>query len=159
MDLTKIRMNIAAPCALAFALVGASIYTMLTCKDCQPFLDYQKTLSPKLKLLYKHVLDERTRLYIHGTILGLVLAFATTYVIYNNLSPFANGCLFTVIVLGTQYLYYNLMPKSLHMLPNLETKEQVDQWHNVYHHMKSRYLIGFVLGMVGFFMLSYFTRK
>jgi hypothetical protein len=41
-----------------------------------------------------------------------------------------------------------LMPKSDYMLNHLKTSEENKKWLNVYNSMKSRYFIGFVLGIL-----------
>lgn len=142
-------------CIVAAAFIGASVYTMLTCESCPPFNQYKSSLSPELKQLHDKVAEERRNLYLMGLIIGTVLAFG--YLWMNNLSlnPLKHSCTFVAIALVTQYMVYTLTPKKYHMLPNLKSSDQIQGWYNVYHHMKGRYHMGMILGVVGYFLLAW----
>lgn len=142
-------------CVISLALLGASFYTMLTCKQCQPFLKYQQSLNPIQQKLYQYTVYERTKLYVHGMILGILLASVYLYFTKGRIEPIKNSCIFTSIILTVQYLYYSLAPKKLYMLNILTNKDQVNNWLDVYKTMKFRYHMGLLLGIIGFFMLSY----
>ena len=73
----------------------------------------------------------------------------------NKTSTMLQGCIFTVLSLGTAYFYYTLMPKSDYMLLHLTTPEQNQLWLNIYKHMKTKCHVGFLIGMVGYFFLAY----
>jgi len=141
-------------CLIAFALLGSSLYTMLNCAECDPFKSYQDSLSPELAQLYNQVKEERVTIYLQGLVLGTLSALAYIWFWRGNLNPLANSCIFTSIAMGVQYLYYALMPKKYHMLPNLESPEQVHNWYLVYKHMKKKGHLGMLLGVLGFLLLS-----
>ena len=71
-----------------------------------------------------------------------------------NLTDAANGCIFTLITMGTAFLYYMLMPKSKYMLEVINDDEQNELWLEVYREMQLRYWGGFLLGVVGFALIG-----
>jgi hypothetical protein len=143
-------------CLISYAFICASLYTILQCKNCQPFVKYEKSLNPIQLKLYKYSIHERTKLYVHGLIIGVVLASLFIYLTKShNHPPTYKSCMFSAIILLTQFLYYNLSPKKIQMLPILDSKEQIMNWLEVYNTMKFRYHFGFLLGVIGFFLFSY----
>lgn len=142
-------------CVIAAIFIGASIYTMLTCKSCSPFLEYQQSLDAEQAQVYKNVVEERQHIYLTGLVLGTLLSFVYLYVNNLGLNPITNSCVFVSIALFTQYLYYVLYPKTHHMVTMMKDKSQLKKWHAVYKHMQYRYHLGMVLGLIGYFLLSY----
>lgn len=142
-------------CLISFAFIGASILTLLQCKNCQPFLKYRKSLNGEQLAIYDSVIDERTNLYLYGLVLGIIFAAIYLYLVKGTVNPMAHACVFTAIALTTQYMFYTLAPKSIYMLNVLNSKEQVDNWLDIYKLMKKKYHIGALLGMAGYGLLSY----
>lgn len=141
-------------CLVATIFVAASVYTMLTCKTCGPFQDYRQSLTEEQIALYEQIIDERQKIYLHGLILGTVVAVAYLYWVSGTLNPLAHSCAFVGIAMAIQYIYYQLAPKSAWMLNSLTNKEQVDNWLEVYKFMKGRYHTGMLLGAVGYMALA-----
>jgi hypothetical protein len=153
-------MNISSTaCMVAFGLIGASLYTMMKCEDCPPFNAYKDSLSSELLRLHSAVVNERMTLYMKGMGLGIALAFMYLWKTKGTVSPVGNGCVFTAIVMVTQYLFYTLSKKEYHMLPNLQTTEQVNGWYAVYGYMKQRYHVGMLFGLVGYYLLGWAMSK
>ena len=142
-------------CLVAAIFLGASIFTMLTCKSCSPFVEYENSLNLKQKLVYKQVVSERQSNYIKGLVLGSVIALFYLYFNLGTINPLRHACIFVAIALFVQYLYYNLVPKSIYMLEVLNTPDQVKKWLEVYKTMKMRYHIGMLLGLIGYFIFAY----
>ena len=63
-------------------------------------------------------------------------------------------CVFIVIALGTNYLFYGLHPKSTYMLLHLNSREQNEAWLNIYKEMKLRCKLGLLLGVIGYVLLG-----
>lgn len=142
-------------CLIATIFVVASVYTMLTCKHCSPFLEYEQSLSPQQKLIYEEIVSERQRIYLTGLILGTVLAFLYLYMNNLSLNPLENSCVFVAIAMLTQYFYYKFTPKSRMMLSYMQNQDQINKWLDVYNHMTFRYHFGMLLGLIGYFIFSY----
>lgn len=142
-------------CAVAFLFIGASVLTMITCKTCSPFIEYERSLDEEQHAVYKQVVNERQKIYLHGLCLGALLAFGYLYFTGQSMNPLTNSCIFVAIALFTQYCYYMLYPKSEYMVTLMRNKDQLQKWQNVYKHMQYRYHVGMVLGVVGYFLLSY----
>ncbi len=127
------------------SFLGASISTMLVSKDQMESL--RKLLSPELAAKYESIARERAMHYIQGLLLGMTIS----YIVLQKLrisNQFHKLSVFFGITLCTAVLYYFLMPKSDYMLNHLKSTEQTKAWLEIYKTMKSRYLIGFVLGAI-----------
>jgi len=146
-------------CLVATVFVVASIYTMLTCKTCSPFIDYEQSLNPAQLAVYKQVVKERENIYLIGLVIGILFSFAYLYMNNLGLNPLNNSCIFVSIALTTQYLVYMLYPKTNYMVTLMENKDQLNKWLAVYKHMQYKYHIGMVLGFVGFFLFSYGVQQ
>jgi hypothetical protein len=144
-------------CLISFLFIGASLYTMFTCETCTPFKEFKKSLSPNQISLYENVARERQNLAGQGLILGTIFGLLYLYMCKDSLNILANSCLFTAIVLLTQYLYYILMPK-ITILQELKTQDQIEGWYKVYKFMQYRYHLGMLLGAIGYFMMSYYMN-
>lgn len=163
MELIKIdygsnKLNISF-CLVSAIFIGASIFTMLTCKTCTPFKDYYAVLNDEQKGIYKEVVDERQKSYIYGLVLGTVVGLIYLYFVRGTLNVISHSCGFTAVVLFTQYMFYQMYPKKVYMLQVLEAGDQIDKWLDVYKHMKFRYHYGMLLGLVGYLLLSYGVLK
>ena len=105
-------------------------------------------LNEQQKKKYKNIVKERLNNYIQGMVLGLILGFVYIQIVPE--SDLTRACMFTVIVLGTNYFYYILKPKSDYMIRHLNTKQQREAWLNIYKEMQFRCKMGFVLGVISF---------
>ena len=143
-------------CLIATGLFGGKIYLMINYDKTKLLHNFDALLNNEQKERYRRIMKERLTIYIHGMIIGLLLGF-----LYLTRTPNKNtgrACLFTVIVLGTNYLYYMLKKKSDYMVPHLETKEQRVAWLNIYREMQYRCKMGFVLGIVSFMLFGIFLK-
>jgi uncharacterized membrane protein len=140
-------------CLLATGLFGSMLYTMLNYKKSKIMKRFSDSLSPEQSNLYKQIMKERMTIYVKGLILGLVVGLI--YLNYNTHKQMSRACIFTVIVLGINHLYYGLVPKTKWMLPSLSTEEQRTAWLEIYKEMKYRCIMGFVLGSVSYILLGY----
>jgi len=122
---------------------------------------YQQQLPDELKILYKNIVDERTRIYYFGYILGFILA---TIIIYynvqigkNRMSTSSLVCSVVAISFLTNYFYYILSPKSDWMLNHIKDDIQVKAWLGMYRGMQIYYHTGLVLGLfaVGFYGFAF----
>lgn len=153
--MVEVNFNNSLLCLVGFMFLTGSIYTMMSCKNCTPFIEYRNSLSPELRDIYVDVVSERTNIYLQGLVLGVFLAMLFLYFSKGNLDVLGNSCVFTGIATVVQYFYYVLTPKTVYMLPLLENQEQVQLWHNVYKTMQSRYHTGMLIGFIGYFAFAY----
>lgn len=149
-------------CLLAVGAFASMLYMVLYFNGDSALTKFPKSLSPDQLILYNKVIKERMTLFLQGLILGLLLGF-----IYLNYSKSGSAnddvtksqCVFTLLVLGTVYLYYSLYPKQYSMMPTLRDDQQRGLWWDIYTEMKKRSLYGFLLGVVAFLMIGYVIRK
>ena len=146
-------------CAVATALIVASIFTSCSCIGFITRSDviqkYQKSLDGELLNTYKTVVAERLRIYFTGAAIGLLLALAY---LYTTRTTGYNWCMFAAIILVVQMFYYLLSPKSTYMVNHLRTDEQRQLWTEVYRTMQLRYISGMLVGAIGYFVLGYGLR-
>ena len=139
-------------CLIGSGFLGSSILTMLASKKSKNFVEFNNVLTPQQRETYKKITQERMNIYIQGLVIGSVLAVLMSQMV--KLDKNKKVCLFVVIALGFNYAYYSLYPKSTYMLQHLTTKEQNQAWLNIYKEMKTRCMVGFLLGLVGYIVLG-----
>ena len=143
-------MSCGITCLIGFAFIGSMVAFMVRSKD---HSEFEQLLDESQRSVYKKIVAERLKIYLRGFFLGLVLAILV--LTFNKKGTSANKvCLFIVIALGTNYLYYLAHPKSAYMLNYLKGSEQVDAWLEIYKDMKKTNLIGFILGIIGYLLIS-----
>ena len=139
-------------CLIGSGFLGSSILTMLASKKSKNFVEFNNVLTPQQRETYKKITQERMNIYIQGLVIGSVLAVLMSQMV--KLDKNKKVCLFVVIALGFNYAYYSLYPKSTYMLQHLTNKEQNQAWLNIYKEMKTRCMVGFLLGLVGYIILG-----
>jgi uncharacterized protein YacL len=130
---------------LGLGLLGGSLSTLTVCKTQKDIL--KRTFSNDLDKKYEKIIVERRNHYIMGLVIGMCLSYlvANSMVVANK---FTRITLFIAITLGTAFIFYMVMPKSDYMLNHLRTPEENKKWLEVHKMMKSRYYMGFILGIV-----------
>lgn len=141
-------------CAISTGFIFASLYTMMVSGN--EHVNLAKVLDADTVKIYDNIKKERMQLYLHGLVIGLIVA---TLILYLNRDTMtnttANVCTFVLIVAVVNYFYYNLMPKKDWLLNHLKTPEQNKQWLSVYKQMKYKWHMGFLIGLVGYGVLCY----
>ena len=140
-------------CIIGASLLGGTISTMLYSKNKNSNI-LQDRLNPQQIVIYNKIVKERRNHYLQGNILGLILAL----IYFFNSGKFerkTNICAFVLIAMTTSYYYYTLKPKTDYMLRHLTDTLQVEAWLSKYNTMKRRYHIGYLLGGLGYLLLSY----
>ena len=135
-------------CVVGSAFLGTSILTMMASKQSKNFVNFRKLLNQRQLEIYEGVTKERLSIYIQGLILGVLLAVLVTF--NSSLRGTNKLCVFVVIALGVNYLFYSLHPKSTYMLLHLTSQQQNEAWLNIYKEMK----LGLLLGVVGYILLG-----
>lgn len=139
-------------CLIGAGFLGSSILTMLKSKNSGTFKKFDHLLNIKQKEIYKKVINERASIYTQGIIIGTILGLLSMSMIKTN--KISKVCIFIVIALGFNYLYYMLYPKTTYMLLHLTNQKQNEAWLNIYTEMKKRCILGFILGVIGYFILA-----
>jgi uncharacterized protein YacL len=142
-------------CAIASAFLFSSLIMMINIKYCSLQKDFMKTLDDNQLKIYKEIIDERFRLYITGSIIGLILGLTFLYFSENIENKYQRVCIFISLTMITQFIFYELSPKTKYMVSYLNTKEQNKKWVEMYKYMKSKYKIGFLLGIIGYIIFAY----
>jgi hypothetical protein len=147
-------MNCYVSGLLGLGMVMASLSTMTISK--RESNKFKKVLSPKLKLIYDRISSERKKNYLHGLILGLIIAtiiFKFKFLKISN--KYHQMSTYLAITLVVTIFYYTLSPKSDYMLKHLKTPTENKAWLQIYKVMKNRYIVGFILGSLSSLPFSY----
>lgn len=149
-------------CLLSSGLIFASIYTMIVGKYNQKTIKFIGTLDSIEQLeMYTRIQAERIVIYLQGQILGML--FAIFYLYYFRDSTNYSYCYFSLITFIITIIYYLLKQKKHKMNDYLKTKEQKEMWEESKQSMKTTYIFGFILGLIGYIILgkivNYFLNK
>lgn len=148
--------NCILSCSLGFGLIVAYVVMMLTSKDNIVFQKFLNNLDENQAKIYKGIVAERLHIYLWGLFFGTL--FGGIYLVYGSKNNF-NICLFLVIVFGFTTLYYYLYPKDKYMLTYLKNNIQVNDWLDIYKFMQRRFLLSFVIGIIGYGLVGYTIVK
>jgi uncharacterized protein YacL len=147
------------PCLIAFVLLTVQVVTMLNTRMSPHFKTLDSVLNESQRKIYKKISMERLRIYLEGMVLGLLLALLAVHMLGKKMAFYPKVCLFVIVVIMTNTLYYMIYPKSDYMVKHLETPEQKQAWLNVYKDMKLKHAIGIISGLVGYTLLGYGSMK
>lgn len=140
-------------CLMASALFGSMIYIMLNPRKSEIINEFQSSLTKEQNQVYAEIVNERMKIYLIGLVVGLVLGFL--YLQFNTSKTVSRTCVFTVLVLFTSNVLYLIAPKSKYMVTYLNTETQRNAWLKVYKEMQYRQVIGTLLGIIAYVLLSY----
>jgi uncharacterized protein YacL len=136
------------------ALLGGSIATLTVSKEQHNIL--RNVFSDKLDKKYENISNERRNHYIIGLVMGIIISL----IVVKNVSIvnyFKRVMLFLTITFATAIIFYSIMPKSDYMLNYLKTPEEISKWLDVYKTMKTRYFMGFILGLLAAIPISHIS--
>jgi len=144
-------------CVVAAGLIGSQIPFFFRTQAELLNHAFVQSLNDEQRAIYANIVQERFRLFMIGSILGLILGLLYIwYAIRNNIHSGMRICVAFAILIGVPYMYYSLMPKSDWMLLHLSNQQQVAGWLDVYRYMKGKCHAGFALGVVGYLLLCLF---
>lgn len=141
-------------CVLGAGLLFSSIVCMATSKNAGYHADFQNLLSPDQMNKYKDIVNERLSIYIQGLLIGVILGLIVVSML-DRVSSLNRVCVFVVVALVFNVVYYLLMPKTSYMLQHLNSTEQINAWLRVYKVMRQRYILGFFVGIIGYAVFAY----
>jgi uncharacterized protein YacL len=145
-------MSCISTCLIGSGFIGSSILTMLSCAKGKKHKHFVSLLDDNQRTIYEKIVNERMSIYVQGLIIGIVLALLVTSMV--KITKTQKVCLFIVIVIGFNFLYYSLVPKSTYMLLHTYNKDQNAAWLNIYKEMKMRHIVGFILGILGYYIFA-----
>ncbi len=143
-------------CLIGAVLVGSMIAVMMG-KNSAADKQFKASLSADQYAKYETIRQERLQIFIQGIALGAVLAAVYVVMYAKQYGTLINSCVITTLVLGTCYLYYTVMRKTM-MLQYL-SHQQVPLWTDLYREYQYRSAMGMIIGAVGFFVISWGLSK
>jgi ABC-type Fe3+-siderophore transport system permease subunit len=150
-------------CGVSAVFLIGMIYMNYATYQSNIIVNYQAQLPEKLRKTYSNIVDERTRIYYFGYILGFLLSlmiiFYNVQIKKDKFSPLSLVCMVVAVSFVTNYFYYTLSPKSDWMLNHITTPDQNKAWLAMYRGMQVYYHTGLVLGLfaVGTFAFAFRT--
>ena len=140
-------------CLLAGGFIFASIYSMIISKYNKKTINFIGTLDSVEQLeMYNRVQSERLIIYLQGQILGMTLG--VIYLFYFKNNSRYSYCYFSLITYIITIIYYLLKPKQYKMNDYLKTDEQRKLLQESNESMKTTYVFGFILGLIGYIVLA-----
>lgn len=144
-------------CAVAIVFLFSMLYMTLTIDKDKMTENLQKHFDETHVEYYKKVVKERTRIYLTGFGIGLVLSLILLFIMKYKMKKISNLviiCTCIAVSYTTMYLYYTLSPKMDLMVVQLDKKEARIAWQNYYNNMKNKYHISMLLGVVFSFLIN-----
>jgi hypothetical protein len=149
-------------CSISAVFVIGMIYMTNAMSKSNIIKKYQEELPNELLDIYLSIVEERTRIYYTGYILGfllsLILILYTTQVQHAKMSTSTMVCTTVAIAFLTNYFYYILTPKTNHMLDHVTTPEQTKAWLAMYKGMQYYYHTGLTIGLVAVGIFAFAFR-
>lgn len=140
-------------CLIATALFASMLYMMLNPRKSDIINAFQSHLTPEQNSIYVEIVNERMKIYLISITIALVIGFL--YLQFNCNKSVSRVCVFTVLVLFISTVLYLIAPKSKYMVTYLTTELQRNAWLAVYKEMQYRKVIGVLLGIAAYVLLSY----
>jgi hypothetical protein len=140
-------------CLLAGGFIFASIYSMIVGKYNKKTIKFIGSLDSVEQLeMYNRIQSERLIIYLQGQILGMILGLFYLFYFKNNTRY--SYCYFSLITYVITIIYYLLKPKEHKMNDYLKTDEQRKLLQESNESMKTSYVLGFILGLIGYIVLA-----
>lgn len=143
-------------CSVAIVFIVAMIYFYSATGITGVAQKYEATLTPEKQLIYKDVVNERSRLAYQGYGLGLLVAalyiwfhktMMTNGVKRDKMSNLSMVCIVISLMFSVNYFYYLLSPKKVYMLQKLKSNEEIKNWLEMYRAMQFNYHLGLLFGV------------
>jgi len=149
-------------CAISVIFIIGMIYITNATSNSDTMKKYEKQLPEELRDMYKKIVDERTRIYYTGYVIGFFVAIL--FILYNTLlmkrafSTMSMICISTTSAFITNYFYYILTPKKSYMLEHIEDPKQTKAWLKMYRNMQYHYHMGLFIGLIAVGIFAYSFR-
>lgn len=148
-----IYMKCKIECFIAIAFLAGSFYTMTV--DKSVFKKFYRMLNRKQKKIYTNIRMERLKIFIKGSLWGMLLSLAFKLAYGDNKNLLTMACTHSLLFSAAQYLYYNLHPKKDWMLMHLKEPKLIKMWLEKYKLMKGRWHFGLLMGIIGYGLLCF----
>jgi hypothetical protein len=177
--------NWSLSCALLFGIIGSHLFLWIWNCD-KTLTSFKNTLTKEQQTSFKTIY--RIRLGISSTsfiLAGMLTAYIfyryrstksssstsasifSSYVSFSSLidpsGPSApcwkSECKWLFMWFGLYVVFYMICPKFKYMMTSITTKEQAHAWFQVYRCMQSRFVWGFLLGMVFYTFIVMIRRN
>ena len=139
-------------CIIGITLLLSSFFMSFIDTKQDHFYEFNDMLNEEQQNQYKKIILERTRIYIIGTMIGLLAGLY--YIMQQKNKSNLSICKYLAIVLGIQLIFYKIHPKSKLMLHYLTTKEPVKKWAEIYTYMKTKWITSLVFGFCGYLAIG-----
>ena len=135
-------------CSIATILIIANLYITLSANQNNATQAFYDTLTPDLKIRYKHIIQERSIIYMRGTGIGIIIAvgFAALFRDYKPLNRKCMLCIVAAITFIFNCMFYIMYPKSDYIITHLTTQTQRNAWLRCYRSYQISYITGLILG-------------
>ena len=147
-------------CALALIFAAGSVASCCGTNKNELSDKLKDSLDGTQLKIYNEITKNRGNIYKNGLVAGVLVA-ATMVVVnllldnnINRLLTLNTLCLVVATVLIVSYLFYMISPKGVYMVSFLKTKEQRDNWVEIYRVMQQNYHLALGLGVMSVLFAS-----
>lgn len=147
-------------CALALIFAAGSFATCCGTNKKQLSNNLKASLDETQLEIYNKITKNRGNIYKNGLVAGVLVA-ATIVVVNLLLANNTKGlftlntlCMVIATILIVSYLFYMISPKGVYMISFLRTKEQRDNWLEIYRVMQQNYHLAIGLAIISVLFAS-----
>ena len=137
-------------CSLSLVFLFSMLYMTLTIDKHALTDNLVKHFNNEQIEYYRKVIKERTRIYLTGFGIGLLVSIGVLFSMKKSLklNSWIMVCTSIAVSYIVMYFYYTLSPKMDLMVVQLDKKEARLAWQEYYTTMKNKYHISMLLGVV-----------
>lgn len=146
------KTNCIITCGIACMFFSSMLYMSLNPYKYKLLKDFLSKLDEKQVHIFNEIHNERLQIYIIGLLLGILCGFI--YLNFNSNISVYRTCNFISIVMGINYLFYLIYPKSTYMLQHLKNQDQIEAWLTLYKSMQYNQYTGMVLGLIAYILIT-----
>ena len=148
-------------CILAYILVGIFLSFQIVKRRSRMFKDFQNSLNEEQLRIYLKIVNERSRIFTSGILLGLLVSSIIAYYYYKHTNTGIRQivCIFIGVTLAVSIVYYMLHPKKVYILPYLTTFKQRFLWLDIYKTFKKYKYYGVIVGIILYRLSNFKLEK
>lgn len=143
-------------CFLVAGILGIIITVMFVSRGDRLASAFLRTLDIDQKEVYRGIVKQRSRLFMTGIAVGILLTAVLVVVLKSLIQIETNrvGCFSIASTLLLACIYYQTSHKQDYMLAHIKTQEQANAWLDMYAKFKKVRYIGFLLGIMTYLLCA-----
>lgn len=143
-------------CFVVAGILGIIVTVMFVSRGDRLSSGFLRTLDIDQKEVYRGIVKQRSRLFMTGIAIGILLTAVLVAVLKSLIQIETNrvGCFAVASTLLLACIYYQASHKQDYMLAHIKTPEQANAWLDMYAKFKRVRYIGFLLGILAYLLCA-----